>query len=273
MQKYLLSSDGVKINYEVYGSNKAKKNLVFIHGFGGCLKAFTPLILSLQKSNYQIINIDLRSHGQSERPKNSAQYKIDYFINDLVEILKKEKVEQATIIGHCFGGILALILGAHHPQLVKSIVLINSSYKAPNFSKLVYNYFPLKGIIFFLLRFFPNLYIKRYPAYEKYERSGDFNVMRIGSDVLHTSPKSYLYIVREIAKLDLASELPKIKQNVLLIHGDKDHVFNLKGTFELKSKLQNAKLEIIKDANHLIVLGQRQKLLQILEENIRQKFI
>lgn len=273
MQKYLLSSDGVKINYEVYGSTKAKKSLVFIHGFGGCLKAFASLIDHFQKSHYQIINLDLRSHGQSERPKKSSQYQIDYFVQDVVEILKQEKVKNATIIGHCFGGILALIISSRYPTLVKSLVLINSSYKAPNFSKLIYNYFPLKGIIFFLLRFFPNLYIKRYPAYEKYERSGDFNVMRIGSDILHTSPKSYLYITREIAKLNFAEELPKIKQNVLLIHGDRDHVFNLQGTFELKSRLQNSKLEIIQGANHLIVLGQRQKLLQIIEENIKQKFI
>lgn len=273
MQKQLLSKDGVKINYEIYGSAKAKKSLVFIHGFGGCLKAFTPLIARLQKNNYKIINLDLRSHGQSERPKQSFQYKINYFVEDIIAVIKQEKVEQVTLIGHCFGGILALILASRQPKLIKSLILINSSYKAPNFSKLFYNYFPLKGIIFFLLRFFPNLYIKKYPTYEKYEKSGDFNVMRIGSDIFHTSPKSYLYIAREIAKLDFTKELPKIKQNVLLIHGDRDHIFNVKGSFELKSRLQNAKLEIIKGANHLIVLGQRQKLLQIIEENIRQKFI
>ncbi len=273
MQKNFLSGDGVKINYEVSGPKRAKRSLVFIHGLGGCLKAFEPILPALEKYRYKIINIDLRSHGQSTRPPHSFQYQIDYFIQDIIGVLQQEKAKEVTLVGHCFGGILALLLSSRQPELIKSLVLINSSYKAPNFSSLVYNYFPLKGIIFFLLKFFPNIYIKRYPAYEKYERSGDFNVMRIGSDILHTSPRSYLYLTREIANLDFDRELSKIKQNVLLIHGDRDHIFNLQSTFELKNKLKNSKLEVIEGANHLIVLGQRQKLLQIIEENIKQKFI
>lgn len=273
IEKNLQSIDGVKIHYEVFEGKKSTKTLVFIHGFGGSLRAFDPIVENFKQDQYKIINIDLRAHGKSERPKKSYQYGLNYFINDLVLILHQEKATNVTLIGHCFGGILALGLAINYPYFSQSMVLINVSYKAPDLSRMIYRYFPMKGLIFFMLKFFPNLYLKNYPAYAKYENSGDFNPRRIGSDVLHTSPKSYLYITREIVNFNFSHKLSKINNNVLLVHGEKDRVFPLKNAFELAKKLPHSKLSIIKNGNHLTVLNKRTELIKIIKENLAQKFL
>lgn len=272
-EKNIQSVDGVKIHYEVFEGKKAKKTLVFIHGFGGSLKAFDPLTTEFQKDQYKIINIDLRAHGQSERPKKSHQYGLNYFINDLVLILHREKAKNATLIGHCFGGILALGLAINYPYFSQSLVLLNVSYKAPDLARMIYRYFPIKGLIFFMLKFFPNLYLKNYPAYQKYENSGDFNPKRIGSDILHTSPKSYLYISREIINFDFSHKLNKIKNNVILIHGNKDRVFPLPIAFSLQKKLTHCKLIVIKGGNHLTVLNKKADIVKIIQKNLNNKFL
>lgn len=273
IEKQIQSIDGVKIHYEVFEGEKAKKTLVFIHGFGGSLRAFDPIVNKFKQKQYKIINIDLRAHGKSERPKKSYQYGLNYFINDLVLILHKEKAEQVALIGHCFGGILALGLAISYPYFSQSMVLINTSYKAPDLSRMIYRYFPMKGFIFFMLKFFPNIYLKNYPAYKKYEKSGDFNPRRIGSDFLHTSPRSYLYIAREIVNFNFAHKLSKIKNNVLLIHGEKDRVFPLKIAFELHKKINKSKLVVIKKGNHLTVLSKQTQLINIIKKNLSQKFL
>lgn len=273
IEKHIQSIDGVKIHYEVFEGKNPKKTLVFIHGFGGSLRAFDPIVNKFKQDQYKLINIDLRSHGKSERPKKSYQYGLNYFINDLILILHKEKAEQVTLIGHCFGGVLALGFAINYPYLLQSLVLINVSYKAPDLSKMIYRYFPMKGLIFFMLKFFPNVYLKNYPAYAKYENSGDFNPKRIGSDVLHTSPKSYLYIAREIVNFNFAHKLSKIKNNVLLIHGEKDKIFPLKGVFELHKKLVYSKLSVIKKGNHLTVLNNQAELVNIIKKSLSKKFL
>ncbi len=69
IEKNIQSVDGVKIHYEVFEGKKAKKTLVFIHGFGGSLKAFDPLTTEFQKDQYKIINIDLRAHFASRKSR------------------------------------------------------------------------------------------------------------------------------------------------------------------------------------------------------------
>jgi len=273
IEKNITSIDGIRIHYEVFEGKKPKKTLVFIHGFGGCLRAFDPIIKHFKKDDYKIINIDLRGHGKSERPKKSFQYKLNYFVNDIILILHNEKAKNIILIGHCFGGILSLDIAINHPDLIQSMILINVSYKAPDLSRFFYKYFPMKGFIFFMLKFFPHIYLKNYPSYDKYEKSGDYNAKRIGSDIIHTSPKSYLYISREIVNFDFASKLQKIKGNVLLIHGKKDRIFPISAAFELKKKIKNSKLEVIKKANHLIVLNSNKEVIEIIEKNLEQKFL
>jgi len=71
IEKNLQSIDGVKIHYEVFEGKKPTKTLVFIHGFGGSLRAFDPIVENFKQDQYKIINIDLRAHGKSERPKKA----------------------------------------------------------------------------------------------------------------------------------------------------------------------------------------------------------
>lgn len=273
IEKNIQSIDGVKIHYEVFEGKNPSKTLVFVHGFGGCLRAFDPIVQQFKQSQYKLINIDLRSHGKSERPKHDYQYGLNYFINDLLLILHKEKAKEITLVGHCFGGILALGLAINYPYLLKSMVLVNVSYKAPHLSKVFYRYFPMKGLIFFMLKFFPNFYLKNYPSYAKYEKTGDFNPRRISSDILHTSPKSYLYISREIVNFNFTHKLAKIKNKVLLVHGEKDKVFSPSMALELHKKIKHSKLVMIKKGNHLTVLNKQIRLVNIIKKNLASKFL
>lgn len=273
IQKDIQSKDGVKIHYEVFEGNKPTRTFVFVHGFGGCLRAFDPLVAHFQKKNFKTINIDLRAHGKSTRPKKAFQHDLNVFIEDIVAIIEKEKAKNVTLLGHCFGGIISLKLVAEHQKLIKSLVLMSVSYKAPNLSRIFYKYFPFKALIFKIVDFLPHFYLKKYPSYAKYKKSGDFNPIRICSDIFHTSPKSYLYISREVVNINFSKQIPAIKQPVLLIHGEKDRVFPIKIAKELQKNLKNSKLETIKQANHLLVLNSNPELIKLIEENLSQNFI
>lgn len=266
MQKQITSLDGIKINYEVHGAANADRCLVFLHGLGGCLRAFDHMIANLTDTNQRLISIDLRAHGLSQRPAHHSQHALHCFTDDLFLILQAEKVQRPTLVGHCFGGIVAMNAAINYPQLVGGLILINVSYKVPHLSKLIYQAFPLKGILAFMLKFLPHLYFKNYPDYAKFEQSGDFNPKRIGSDVLHTSFKSYVYMCREIMRFDFSKRLKDIACPTLVIHGAQDRVFSAQVARSLARKIKGAKLRIIKRGNHLTILNNKEELVTIVKQ-------
>lgn len=273
IEKNLSNSDQFNLHYEVFKPAQFDKTLVFVHGFGGSLKALEPLAQHFIEKNYQVINVDLRAHGQSSRPVHYSQYKLGAFAEDLVSILLQEKAKNVTLIGHCFGGLVSLLVTTKQPKLVKSLVLINASYQAPHLARLAYRYMPMKSAVNSLLRMSPTLYLKSYPVYSRYQNSGDFNLKRISSDILHTSLKSYLYTAQKIAQVDFMPYLAQITQAVLIIHGEKDRVFPLNIAKQLKKGLVNAKLRVIKNANHLTVLNNKQQILKIIDQQLQEKFL
>jgi pimeloyl-ACP methyl ester carboxylesterase len=64
---------------------------------------------------------DLRGHGKSETPQFG--YRIEDMADDLVALMDESGIEKAHIIGHSFGGMIALKFAVSNPERVESLVL------------------------------------------------------------------------------------------------------------------------------------------------------
>ena len=106
MEKKIKSSDGTHINYEISRTKKNNHWLIFIHGAGGDLTAWRKERYFFHKKGYSTIAIDLRGHGKSERPKLLIDYSLDNFAQDVNTVLKHEKINNFSIISHCFGSMI-----------------------------------------------------------------------------------------------------------------------------------------------------------------------
>src|SRR5258708_30620817 len=72
-EDFFFDSDGVKIHYIVEGKGEP---VILIHGFAASIAANWggPGIIKALAENYQVIALDNRGHGQSEKPHDSAAY-------------------------------------------------------------------------------------------------------------------------------------------------------------------------------------------------------
>ncbi|MBQ4049047.1 MAG: alpha/beta hydrolase [Clostridia bacterium] len=111
--------NGLKIFYERHLGADA---VVVMHGWGGSHKTTKCIYELLGKWNYDVINIDFPGFGDSDEPKDFGIYDYAQVVQDLA---KKLKLNSVTLVGHSFGGRVALIL-ANKPW-VKRIVLIDSA--------------------------------------------------------------------------------------------------------------------------------------------------
>ena len=105
-----LNIRNIDINYVQYG--EGKKDVVLLHGWGQNIQMMNPIGEKLQKSN-KITIVDLPGFGESDEPKET--WNMDKYSHFLESFLDEVKVKKPIVIGHSFGGRLAIRYSAHNP--------------------------------------------------------------------------------------------------------------------------------------------------------------
>lgn len=117
--------DGVKIHYEVYGSGP--ETLLFIPPWTIVHSRIYKPQLPFFSERYRCITWDGRGNGKSDRPDDVAAYSLDHYVDDALAVMDATDASSASLVGLSFGGMIALCLAAHHPERVKSAVLVGTA--------------------------------------------------------------------------------------------------------------------------------------------------
>jgi pimeloyl-ACP methyl ester carboxylesterase len=129
-----VETKGVHMRYVVAGSGPHSP-VVLVHGLGGAASNWVELAPLLARTR-RVIAPDLPGHGGSS--PLAAAPNLNPFADRIADLLAREGVAGATVVGHSFGGSVALRLAMRHPRLVGALVLagaagISSSRRAAVF--------------------------------------------------------------------------------------------------------------------------------------------
>jgi len=113
--------DSARLYVEEHGGGDP---IVLIHGLGSSARDWFAQIPFLEK-HYRVITLDLRGHGRSDKP--DEPYSIAQFARDVAVILRKMEAAPAHVVGLSMGGMVAMQLAADAPELVRSLVVVNSA--------------------------------------------------------------------------------------------------------------------------------------------------
>lgn len=124
--------NGVRLWYRVGGASApATPPVLFLHGGPGYNSySFAQLEGPLLERQLRMIYFDQRGSGRSERPW-TRDYKMSTLVEDVDALRRTLGVDKLAIIGHSFGGTLALEYAAAHPEHVAGLVLVDILYDAP----------------------------------------------------------------------------------------------------------------------------------------------
>ena len=109
---------GLDVNYIQYGEGK---DIVLLHGWGQNIEMMKPLGDNF-KDRFRITILDFPGFGESEEPKET--WNIDKYSNLLEDFLKELKIKKPIVIGHSFGGRVAIRFSARNP--IEKLVLFGS---------------------------------------------------------------------------------------------------------------------------------------------------
>ena len=117
VEKMRICANGAELEVNQYPRNG--ETIVFLHFSGGNLAQWNGIVPYFM-DKYQIVTLDLRGHGKSEKVENG--YTIDNMALDVIAVMDQLKVNKAHIVGSSLGGEIAASLGANFPQRIQSIV-------------------------------------------------------------------------------------------------------------------------------------------------------
>jgi pimeloyl-ACP methyl ester carboxylesterase len=114
-------SGDVKIHYTVQGSGSP---VLLIHGLhsSGMMNWTLPGTTALVAKNHQVIVMDLRGHGASDKPEDEKFYGVA-MVEDVIALMDHLGIKHAHFVGYSMGGMIALKAAVLHPDRVDALLL------------------------------------------------------------------------------------------------------------------------------------------------------
>ena len=221
--------------------------LIFLHGgFGMDYSYFLPYVKPLSKK-FRLVFFDFRGNGRSDDAPPET-YSYDQFVEDTRKLIKRLKFEKLSLLGHSAGGFIALKFALKYPELLKTLILVDTFPGGLKFKKGWQS-----------PRFYSNYDFKKVSIKDMLDAFRPRNhslAKKVLKRVIYRKDVYERLARYERPKFDVREELYKIKLPTLVIVGEcdafgKDHPDRfLKGARIITQRILNSQLKVIKDSGH-----------------------
>lgn len=111
---------GYRRAFRISGSGPA---LLLLHGLGCDSTTWDGVIAPLSE-DFTVIAPDLLGHGESDKP--DADYSLGGYANGMRDLLTILDIDKVTVIGHSFGGGVAMQFAYQFPDRTERVVLVST---------------------------------------------------------------------------------------------------------------------------------------------------
>ena len=118
-------SDGVRLHYELHGPDRGRP-IVLVHGFASHYRlnwVGTRWQEALTQAGFQVIGLDCRGHGSSEKPHDRDAYAVQTMAADVRRLLDHLGLETADYLGFSMGARIGLQAVLDFPDRWRKAVL------------------------------------------------------------------------------------------------------------------------------------------------------
>jgi 3-oxoadipate enol-lactonase len=234
---------------DVRGEGEA---IVFVHGLGGSMNAWTPLLPALGR--YRCVRPELPGAGRSrkayalgEATPHRGQLSAEVHADAVLRVCSTLGITRAHLVGHSFGTIIATHVAAKAPQQVASLALFGAMAEPAPAQR-------------------DNMRARAAVAREQglFDIAEAISEAALSPSTRQTQPVTVAYVRDSIAAQDAegfarncialaeaqAARLEHVRCPALIVNGDEDIVTPLSGARRLAEKLHNARVEVLGRCGH-----------------------
>ena len=246
----LAKADGANIYYEVIGQGDP---LVLIQGYGHHLLHWGALPQEFVKIGYQVVLVDNRGVGRSDKP--DAPLTIATMADDVCKVMDAAGIGRASVFGISMGGIIAQVFAFNHADRLNAMVLGCTTPSGehhikpdPEGTRILFDYEYLKDMapeqrsqaVFSF--FCSEEYLQENPDSLKY-----YHMVTMQ----YPTPNStFVRQAEAMLKEDTWDRLPDIKAPTMIIAGTADRIVPFKNSQLLEQRIPGAELVLLQDKQH-----------------------
>lgn len=237
-----LSLSDHRIAYCEAGPQVLSSVVVCVHGAGGNRDSWIPLMRNLAGQGVSSLALELPGHGESGVAQISDVKEYSRYV---VQFLEAKRLKSAYLTGHSMGGAVVLASVMSHAELLKGVILIGSGAKLRVKDSI------LEGVKSDFLKTVDDIigYAFSPAADPSLIQEGTRGLLRCNVDTMHND-----FIACD--RFDVLSELESITTPTLVVCGEEDQLTPPKYSQFMFEKIPNAKLFIVPQTGHMVMLEQ-----------------
>lgn len=217
-----------------------KPTVVILHGWNLSGERFTPLAQSLRKFGYKVFTPDLPGFGEEKAPLQP--WHVVEYARFLDTYLRTNRISKPVLIGHSFGGRVALTYAYSFPRNVSSLILSGT----PGFTPV-----PKKRLVFFIVLAKIGGFLFSVPPLSLFEDwVRRWYYYAVGAREYFRAEGSMRQTFKNIVQDDLVVAMEALAIPCLLLWGEYDIIVPPAIAQRMKDVIPQATLKIIPEADH-----------------------
>jgi len=235
---------GLNARYLETIPDDTKATIVVLHGWGSKIESWEGVARLLEIAGFRVLVPDLPGFGETEEPK--TPWKVDDYINFLNNFLESLDVKDFILVGHSFGGQIAISYASSETNRAKALVLMGAA-RIEHRKKLKVKIFGIISAVGDLPFKIPPLHMAK-PVVQKiwYKITGERDYYRASELMKET--------MKHVLAETVGHRLESIKIPTLVLWGEADKATPLEDGESIKEKIAGSKLITFPGAGHAINL-------------------
>lgn len=241
-----------------------KKVVLVLHGWNLSAKSYKNFKSLLEVQGLRVIVPDLPGFGEAKTPDNP--FSLNDYENFTLSLIKQNNLDSVILVGHSFGGRIAIKLAAHYPSLIEKLILTGVPGVIQKPLQIKIKFFKVLAIIGNKIFDLPllNLLEKNILRKILYKLAGATDYMKTQGVMRET--------FKRIISQDLTSCMKRIRCPTLLVWGEADNITPVAIAKVMKQKINNSKIEIVEKLGHSFIYQNPNRFINIIGSFLNRKY-
>ncbi|HSM25782.1 MAG TPA: alpha/beta hydrolase [Anaerolineaceae bacterium] len=258
-----ITTDKGILHYEVFGKGKP---IIFLHGWLGSWGLWQKTMEYLGETN-RTYALDFWGFGEST--DKLSTYRVQDFVELVVQFMDQLGIQKAPLVGHSMGGTVSLMASIRFQNRIEKVVIIGSPIVGSSIS------LPLKMAgkrivserLFLHFGLFRKFLKTLSPLICKHP---DFPEI-IDRDLSRTNLESFLNSIRSLQSVDLKDDLKNLTIPILGLYGKRDNIVSPAQNRLLKQIIPQSEIELFPKSGHFIMLEEPELCMQRIQKFINEE--
>jgi 3-oxoadipate enol-lactonase len=222
--------------------------VVMSHALGLDLSMWDGLAAELA-AGHPVLRYDHRGHGGSAPQPEPAT--LDQLVDDAARVIREWGRGPVVFIGLSMGGMVGQGLAIRHPDLVRGLVLANTTARYPEAAQTAWTQ-RIAAVQQGGMPAIVEMVLQRYLS-EGFRAANPAFTQALREQILRCDPQSYAACCHAIRVVDWLEQLPAVKAPTLVIAGGQDAGATPEMAKQIAERIPGAELQVFDEASHLSV--------------------